>query len=105
MSKKYPRKIQEAIVSGKLVPYNKIFDSYSKAKKKRIEERAHYLREAIRLRELRKKLHLSQGELAKKMRVKREFISRIESGAQNVTLETLYRIGEAIGKKVEVNFK
>ena len=105
MNKKYPKKIQEAINRGDLIPYEKIFNSYSEAKKKRIREHAHYLRAAMELRELRKKQKLSQGALAKKMHVKREFISRIESGTQNVTLETLYRIGDAMGKRVEVSFK
>jgi HTH-type transcriptional regulator / antitoxin HipB len=104
MNKKYSKQIQKAIDSGKFVSYNEIFDSYSETKKKRILERANYLRAAMEFRELRKKQKLSQSALAKKMKVKREFISRLESGRQNITLDTLYRIGEALGKKVEVKF-
>ena len=60
---------------------------------------------AMELRKMRRKLRLSQAQLARKMNVKREFISRIESGRQNITLETLYRIAEATGKKFEIQFK
>ena len=105
MNKKYPKKIQEAINRGDLIPYEKIFNSYSEAKKKRIREHAHYLRAAMELRELRKKQKLSQGALAKKMHVKREFISRIESGKQNITLGTLHRIAQALGKEFHFAFK
>ena len=59
----------------------------------------------MELRRLRQKARYSQEKLAKKMKVKREFISRIESGTQNVTLETLYRIGAAMGKEFHFAFK
>ena len=98
-------KIREAVKKGKLIPYRKIFESHSKAEQERIKERARYLIAAMELRKLRKKLKLSQAQLARKMDVKREYISRIESGQQNITLETLYRIAEATGKKFEIQFK
>jgi DNA-binding XRE family transcriptional regulator len=100
-----PQKIQDAIDRGELIPYEEIKRKWSPEKRARIEKNARYLKAAIDLRELRKKQKLSQSALAKKMHVKREFISRIESGTQNVTLETLYRIGDAMGKKVELSFK
>ncbi|OHA61837.1 MAG: hypothetical protein A2109_00445 [Candidatus Wildermuthbacteria bacterium GWA1_49_26] len=68
-------------------------------------EKARYLKAAMELRKVRKQLHLSQEELAKKMVVKREFISRIESGRQNVTLDTLYRIAEVTGKEFRLSFR
>lgn len=105
MKKQLPKKIQNAIDNGDLILYKDIEKSWSPEKRARVEERACYLRAAMDLRELRKKQKLSQVALAKKMKVKREFISRLESGKQNVTLGTLYRIGDALGKDVEVNFK
>ncbi len=100
-----PVKIKKAIERGDLIPYEKIFASYSKEKQERIKKRARYLMAAMELRRVRRKLKLSQAELARRMDVKREFISRIESGKQNVTLETLYRIAEATGKEFEFSFK
>ena len=71
MSKKYPRKIQQAIERGDLVPYEKVWKSYSKREREEIEKRARYLKAAMELRKLRKQLHLSQEQLAKKISVKR----------------------------------
>lgn len=99
------KKIKRALKEGKLIDYDEIFAGYSRKKQERILEGARYLRAAIELRKLRKKLKLSQSRLAQKMNVKREFISRIESGKQNITLETLYRIAEATGKEFKFSFK
>ena len=105
MAKKFPRKIQQAIDKGDLIPYEEVWRSYSQKKREAIEERARYLKAAMELRRVRKQLNLSQKELAQKMSVKREFISRVESGRQNVTLETLYRIAEVTGKNLKLSFQ
>jgi len=105
MNRKKTKKIQNAIEHGDLVPFSKVFHTYPKIRQDRIMAHARYIMAAMVLRELRKKQRLSQRELARKMNVKREFISQIESGQQNVTLETLYRVGAALGKKVEIFFK
>jgi DNA-binding XRE family transcriptional regulator len=105
MNKKYPKKIQGAIDRGIAIPYREIFNAYPKEKQERILARARYAKMAMHLRELRKKKKLSQAALAKKMKVKREYISRLESGQQNITLNTLYKIGAVVGKEVEVVFK
>ena len=99
------KKIREAVKRGDLMPYDEIFTRYSKERQEKIKARARYLMAAMELRKLRKDMKLSQGDLAKKMRVKREFIVRIESGRQNITLETLYKIAEATGKEVSLVFK
>lgn len=105
MNKKFPKKIQQALEKGELIPHEQVLSGYSRKDREEILEKTRYLKAAMELRKVRKQLHLSQEELAKKMSVKREFISRIESGIQNMTLETLYRIAEATGKKVELTFR
>ena len=105
MTKKFPKKIQQAINRGDLIPYEEIWNSYSQKKREAIEERARYLKAAMELRKVRRQLRLSQEQLAQKMSVKREFISRVESGRQNVTLETLYRIAEVTGKNLKLSFQ
>ncbi|MDP2665022.1 MAG: helix-turn-helix transcriptional regulator [bacterium] len=105
MNKKLPQNIRKVLAKGELVPYEKVWKSYSKREREEIEKRARYLKAAMELRKLRKQLHLSQEQLAKKISVKREFISRIESGRQNVTLETLYRIAQATGKQFTLSFR
>ena len=105
MTKRFPKKIQQAIERGDLIPYEEVWRSYSKKEQEAIEERARYLKAAMELRRVRKQMHLSQEQLAKKMSVKREFISRIESGRQNVTIATLYRIAEVTGKQFRLSFR
>lgn len=98
------KKIEEMIKNGRAIPLEDILAKESDENRKRIYERAKYLSLAMELRKLRKKSNLSQAALAGKIKSKREFISRIESGKQNVTLETLFRIAEAFGKRFEFSF-
>lgn len=105
MSKDIKKNIEKALSDGRLVSFEKVMDRYTKKERDEIAEKARYLKAAIELRRLRKCLGLSQSSLANKMKVKREFISRIESGTQNITLETLYRVGEVTGKQVAIMFK
>ena len=99
------RKINQAVKRGFLVDYADLFANYSKKRQQEILKRARYLKAATELRKLRKQLKISQNELARKMKVKREFITRIESGEQNITIETLNRIAEETGKEFEFHFK
>ncbi|MDO8658732.1 MAG: helix-turn-helix transcriptional regulator [Candidatus Levybacteria bacterium] len=98
-------KIKGAVKRGDLIAYGDLFDGYSKKRQQEILKRARYLKAAMELKKLRKELKISQGELARKMKVKREFITRIESGEQNVTIETLNRVAEATGKEFEFHFR
>jgi len=105
MSKKFPQKIQKALTRGDLIPYEKVLRGYSHKDREEILGKSRYLKAAMEIRKLRKQLHLSQEQLAKKISVKREFVSRIESGRQNVTLETLYRIAQATDKEFTLSFR
>ena len=99
------KKIDEAVKRGDLVAYGDLFASYSEKRQQEILKRARYLKAAMELKKLRKDLNISQKELARKMKVKREFITRIESGEQNITIETLNRVAEATGKEFEFHFR
>jgi len=99
------RKINQAVKRGDLIAYGDLFASYSPKRKQEILKRARYLKAAMELKKLRKELKISQEELARKMKVKREFITRIESGEQNITIETLNRVAEATGKEFEFHFR
>lgn len=98
-------KITQAVKRGDLVAYGDLFASYSRKRQQEILKRARYLKAAIELKKLRRELKISQDELARKMKVKREFITRIESGEQNITIETLNRVAEATGKEFEFHFR
>jgi len=53
---------------------------------------------------IRREQGLSQKEMAKKIGVSQQLISRIEKGGENISLMTLANIGRALDKKVEINF-
>jgi len=55
------------------------------------------------LRNIRKRQGLSQGELAKKMDVSQQLISRIEKGKENISLSTLNDVSGALGQKIQIN--
>src|SRR3989344_7051168 len=105
MNKKHTFNFQKAIKSGDLITHEQVMRSFSQKDREDIFQRARYLKAAMELRKLRKILHLSQNDLARKMSVQREFISRIESGKQNITLDTLYRVAEVTGKNLKLMFR
>lgn len=98
-------KIKETVKKGDLIAYGDLFAGYSKKRQQEILKKARYLKAGMELKKLRKELKISQGELASKMKVKREFVTRIESGVQNITIETLNRVAEATGKEFEFHFR
>ena len=98
-------KIKDAVRRGDLIAYADLFSTYPKKRQQEILKKARYLKAAMELKKLRKNLKISQNELARKMKVKREFITRIESGEQNITIETLNRIADATGKEFAFHFR
>lgn len=98
-------KIKQAVKEGRLIPFEKIYMSHSKEDRDEIDRIAKFLMARMEVRKLRKEKGLTQLALAKIMKVKREFISRIESGNQNITLETLIRIANAVGKEFKFSFE
>ena len=54
---------------------------------------------AIQIAEEREKAGISQKELASKLNTSQSVISRIENGKQNISLDMLQKIAEALGKK------
>lgn len=98
-------KIKKAIKEGRLISFEDILKKYTPERRNEIELRAKYYMARSKLRGLRKMFNLTQQALAKKMKVKREFITRLESGSQNITLQTLIRLGNAVGKEFKFSFE
>ena len=60
---------------------------------------------AIQIANEREKAGLSQKDLALKLKTTQSVISRIENGKQNISLDMLQKIANALGKKsVNVSF-
>ena len=70
--------------------------------KKRVSEELRQLKIGEELRAARKQAKMTQAQIAEKMCVNRSFISQIESGPQNITLATLIRYTESLGKHIHL---
>lgn len=66
------------------------------------EEAAIELRVALEITKAREAKNMTQEELAEALKTKQQTVSRIERGAQNVTIETLDRIAKALGRHLQV---
>jgi DNA-binding XRE family transcriptional regulator len=62
------------------------------------------LKLAHKLADIREKADLTQAQLAKKMGVSQQLVSRIESGSNNLTLETLVRFLDLFGFCIKIQF-
>jgi len=61
---------------------------------------------AQKIAEIREEHKLTQGELARKMKVSQQYISQIESGnGNNLTIETICRVVQCLGYCVNITFK
>ena len=60
---------------------------------------------AKQIRDIRKELGLTQKELGEIVGVSRQVITRIESGTQNVTLETLQKVAVALDYDFTIELK
>lgn len=57
------------------------------------------------IREARKAKGLTQQEVADRLSVSKSAYSRYESGKQNITIETLQKIGEVLSLKLSVSYQ
>lgn len=60
---------------------------------------------AHQFKELRKKQHLTQSELAEKLGMEKGQISKIENGKFNLTLSTINKIALALGARVNFDLQ
>ena len=63
------------------------------------------VRLAVALAEAREQAGLTQAQLARIVHTRQSNISRIEQGAQNVTLRTLERIAQALKRRLEISLR
>lgn len=60
---------------------------------------------AHKIRDMRIKLGYTQKDIAKKLGVIQQYISKIENGRENLSIDTLRRIADVLGKKIVVDLK
>ena len=61
------------------------------------------LKFANKLTEMREAMGLTQAELARKMKVSQQLVSRIESGDDNITLETIVKFFYMLGMTLKID--
>jgi DNA-binding XRE family transcriptional regulator len=68
---------------------------------------AHYLEAIIaeKMHLMREKRHLTQKQLADRVGMAQNAVSRIEKGENSLTLRTVQRVAAALGYIVEIEFK
>jgi len=58
---------------------------------------------AEQIKNIRIQLGYTQTEMAEKLGVIQQFISRLETGRENLTVDTLKRIAELLGKQLTIH--
>src|SRR5262245_17339682 len=82
--------------------FKELFEKLPKDRQRRISARVERTLVDMELAEVRKMLHVTQAELAKKLSTSQGQVSQIESGAVGHRLATIRRHIEALGGEVEV---
>ena len=59
---------------------------------------------AQKIAEIRDDHELKQSELARRMHVSQQFISQVESGEGNLTLETLLKLAHSLNTSIRISF-
>jgi len=111
-------KINKALKEKKIFPVSEIIKKdlnegkYSarelnKRYKDEIEENNKLIRAktAIKVKFARQELRLTQNQLAKKLHTSKSFISEIENGKQNISIEYASKIAKALNKEFVWEFK
>jgi DNA-binding XRE family transcriptional regulator len=90
----------------KPIPYKKIKEmlGYTKKDLDYIDAKAEILIAAMEIRKTRKKLGITQDELAKKTGIHRTTISKIERGWRDIPVGKLAKIAVAMNRRLEVKF-
>lgn len=60
---------------------------------------------AVQIKEIRVQLGYTQKEMAEKLGVIQQYVSKIESGRENVTVDTLKRIADILDRRLVIMFR
>ena len=92
----------------KIVDYDVVLDAKFGAEgtpqRAESEEKAFAFYTGQVIEEARKKVHISQSELARRIGVDRAYVSRVENGKIEPKVSTFYRIVNALGMKIDLSY-
>ncbi|HEX9817968.1 MAG TPA: helix-turn-helix domain-containing protein [Patescibacteria group bacterium] len=86
------------------VPLDDVLAELSPKDRREVAIISQYYSLLVDLEDSRKKLNFTQTELAEKSAVPRTTISKIESGNRNVTIDTLIKLAQGMGKTLKISF-
>lgn len=81
---------------------NALFDSLSELDRKKNQELAHI---SAMIRKKRREKKMSQAELANILNVSQPVISKIESGEENISIERLTEVADALGCDLNIDMR
>ena len=67
--------------------------------KEAFDQEDFYVRVAVQIAKVRENRQMTQKDLAKRLHTTQQAVSRIEKGDQNITLNMIERLAEALDKK------
>jgi len=97
------KKNLKKVIKENTVSWKKFTKNFTPEQKKMVEAEIKYYDVLMALRETRKKLGLTQEQLAKKANIPRTTITKVESGSYNPTIQTLMTIASAMNRRLQVN--
>lgn len=91
-------------MKNKPIALNQWSEKFTRSQKQKAKIDNNYHEVIKEFKETRKKLGLTQQELADKANTDRTVITKIETGARNTTLSSLMMLAEAMDKKLKISF-
>ncbi len=86
------------------IPLHQWSQQFTPAQKKNAQKANNYYAVVEEFKKTRKKLGLTQQQLADKAKIDRTVVTKIETGARNTTINSLMIFAEAMGKKLKISF-
>jgi len=100
--REYKTKLSLKEIKKRTISLKELKKGLTSKQKQIIEEEKRYYQMVVALRTARKEQGLTQEALAKKAKLPRTTVTKIESGSRNATLETLMSLAGAMGKRLEI---
>jgi DNA-binding XRE family transcriptional regulator len=102
MTRKHKKTLE--LIKKNTVSLEDAFRDFTPEQNKIVEAEIRYYEVLVELRKMRKKLGLTQEQLAMRADVPRTTITKIESGSFNPTINTLMSLASAMDKRLQVRF-
>lgn len=93
---------KDAWIRGRTIAWQKVYDQIADQLGVQNNALPERMNVAQQIKDIRIKLGLSQEELAKRLGVIQQFVSKMETGRENLTVDSLKRVADIFGKKLNI---